>query len=102
MIGLKIALKSDTEVLTKVQIRTFTDDNKFKPPGCSMEGPPGFDSLDRNLRRIQTTPYYRFWLMDVLSVGSCSPTWEMVVSRWEEYGLILRIKTEELVKRQCG
>jgi len=59
MVELKIASKSDGDVLTKVQIRTFTDDNKFKPPGSNMEGPPGFDSLDWNLRKIQNTPYYK-------------------------------------------
>lgn len=45
--------------LTEIQIRTFVDDNKLKPPGCSMEGPPGYDSVDWNIHRIQNTPYYK-------------------------------------------
>lgn len=45
--------------LTEVQRRTFDDDNKLKPPGCSMEGPPGYDSVNWNAGWIEKTPYYK-------------------------------------------
>jgi len=59
MIKIEKALIEDVESLTKIQIRTFSDDNKLKPPGCSLEGPPGYDSLDWNTHWIQNTPYYK-------------------------------------------
>lgn len=59
MVELKDAHKSDVEALTEIQISTFVDDNKLKSPGCSMEGPPGYDSVDRNIHWIQNTPYYK-------------------------------------------
>ena len=69
MIELEKAHKSDVETLTKIQIRTFVDDNKLKPPGCSMEGPPGYDSIDWNIHWIQTHPTTRFCSTDKLSAG---------------------------------
>ena len=45
--------------LTEIQRRTFDDDNKLKPPGCSMEGPPGYDSVKWNAGWIKKTPYYK-------------------------------------------
>lgn len=59
MVKLKRAEKHDVEVLTKTQIRTFVDDNKLKPPGCSMEGPPGYNSVKWNVHWIENTPYYK-------------------------------------------
>ena len=53
MIELKVALKRDIEILTEIQIRTFVDDNKLKPPGCSLEGPPGYNSVKWNSHWIQ-------------------------------------------------
>ena len=58
MVELKKAQKSDVNILTETQIRTFVDDNKLKPPGCSLEGPPGYNSLKWNTHWIQNTPYY--------------------------------------------
>jgi ribosomal protein S18 acetylase RimI-like enzyme len=59
MIELKRACKKDVEILTEIQIRTFVDDNKNKPPGCSQEGPPGYNSLKWNAHWVQHTPYYK-------------------------------------------
>jgi len=59
MVELKKARMNDVETLTEIQIRTYVDDNKLKPPGCSMEGPPGYDSVDWNTHWIQDTPYYK-------------------------------------------
>jgi ribosomal protein S18 acetylase RimI-like enzyme len=59
MIELKKAKASDLETLTEIQIRTFVDDNKHKPPGCSMEGPPGYNSLKWNAHWIWHTDYYK-------------------------------------------
>jgi len=68
MIELKKAQKNDVEVLTEIQIRTFVDDNKNKPPGCSLEGPPGYNSVKWNSHQIQHTPYYKI-LSDRQIVG---------------------------------
>jgi RimJ/RimL family protein N-acetyltransferase len=54
--------------MTEIQIRTFVDDNQLKPPSCSMEGPPGYDSVDWNTHTIQNTPYYKI-LFDGQIVG---------------------------------
>ena len=59
MIELSRAKKSDVETLTEIQIRTFVDDNKRKPPGCSLEGPPGYNSLKWNTHWIDHTYYYK-------------------------------------------
>lgn len=64
MVELRQAQMKDLEVLTEIQIRTFIDDNKLKPPGCSLEGPPGYNSLKWNAYWIQHTPYYK-----ILSAG---------------------------------
>jgi len=59
MIELEKALLCDLETLTEIQIRTFVDDNKHKPPGSSMEGPPGYNSLKWNSYWIIHTHYYK-------------------------------------------
>ena len=59
MVELKKAEKRDVEALTETQIRTFVDDNKLKPPNCSMEGPPGYNSVKWNAHWIENTPYYK-------------------------------------------
>jgi RimJ/RimL family protein N-acetyltransferase len=59
MIEIKIAKKEDVERLTETQVRAFVDDNKFKPPGSSLEGPPGYDSVDWNSHWVENTPYYK-------------------------------------------
>jgi GNAT superfamily N-acetyltransferase len=59
VIEVKRATPDDAITLTEIQARTFQDDNKHKPPGCSMAGPPGYDSVDWNARWIEGTPYYK-------------------------------------------
>lgn len=59
MIDLVKAQKCDVETLTEIQIRTFVDDNKNKPPGSSLEGPPGYNSLKWNSYWIIHTHYYK-------------------------------------------
>ena len=68
MIEIKKATLKDAARLTEIQTRTFDDDNKLKPPGCSMEGPPGYDSVDWNAGWIAKTPYYKI-LFDGQIVG---------------------------------
>lgn len=68
MVKIEKAILEDVEKLTEIQTRTFDDDNKLKPPGCSMEGPPGYDSVDWNARWIAKTPYYKI-LFDGQIVG---------------------------------
>jgi len=64
MVELQRAQLKDLEALTEIQLRTFIDDNKHKPPGCSLEGPPGYNSLKWNAHWIRHTPYYK-----ILSAG---------------------------------
>ena len=59
MVRIESATLGDVEKLTEIQTRTFDDDNKWKPSGCSLEGPPGYDSVDWNAGWIVRTPYYR-------------------------------------------
>ena len=59
MVELKRVLKDDLKAQMETQISAFDDDNKLKPPGCSMEGPPGYDSVAWNIQMIQDTPYYK-------------------------------------------
>jgi hypothetical protein len=46
LIEIERATAEDDEVLTGIQMGTLEDDNGLKPPGCSMEGPPGYDSME--------------------------------------------------------
>jgi len=62
------ATLEDAVRLTETQTRTFQDDNKLKPPGCSMEGPPGYDSVDWNAGWIEKTSYFKI-LFDGQIVG---------------------------------
>jgi len=59
MIELRKAHRDDVEVLTEIQIRTFVADNKHKPHGCSMEGPPGYNSIKWNMHWVEHTLYYK-------------------------------------------
>ena len=59
MIEVERATTKDAERLTQIQTRTFEDDNKRKPLGCSMEGPPGYNSVDWNARWTSRTPYFK-------------------------------------------
>ena len=68
MIKIEKATLDDVVTLTEIQARTFQDDNKLKPSGCSMEGPPGYDSVDWNAERIGKTLYYKI-LLDGQIVG---------------------------------
>jgi ribosomal protein S18 acetylase RimI-like enzyme len=69
MIRIERATTRDAEELTEIQTRTFEDDNKLKPPGCSMEGPPGYDSVDWNAEWIEKTPYYKILVDDLVAGG---------------------------------
>ncbi len=68
MVKIEHATSEDVERLTEIQTRAFDDDNKRKPPGCSMDGPPGYDSVDWNAGWIEQTPYYKI-LFDGQIVG---------------------------------
>jgi len=68
VIEIRQATTKDAAILTEIQIHTFKDDNKLKPPGCSMEGPPGYDSVDWNAEWMTKTPYYKI-LFDGRIVG---------------------------------
>jgi len=68
MVEIEKATLKDVERLTEIQTRTFEDDNKLKPPGCIMGGPPGYDSENWNARWIAKTPYFKI-LLDGQIVG---------------------------------
>ena len=69
MIRIDTATVHDATKLTEIQARTFRDDNKWKPPGCSLEGPPGCDSVAWNTEWIDKTPYYKILLDDQIVGG---------------------------------
>ncbi len=81
MIEIRRAALVDTAELTEIQTRTFQDDNNRKPPGCSMEGPPGYDSVGWNAEQIASTPYYKI-LSDGLIVGGII-VYDMSQGRYE-------------------
>jgi GNAT superfamily N-acetyltransferase len=58
MIRIRKAKQEDAEQLTDIQIRTFRHDNMRKPRGCSLQGPPGHDSVAWNARMIRDVWYY--------------------------------------------
>ena len=64
MVRIERATTEDAERLTEIQTRTFEDDNKRKPPGCCMEGPPGYNSVDWNAEWMEKTPYYKILFKD--------------------------------------
>ena len=68
VVDIRRASADDAPELTEIQTRAFADDNKRKPPGCSTEGPPGFDSVAWNAEWIGKTPYYKV-LLDGRIVG---------------------------------
>lgn len=68
MVEIEKATLKDVERLTEIQTRTFKDDNKLKPPGCNMEGPPGYNSVSWNTEWIEKTPYFKI-LLDGQIVG---------------------------------
>lgn len=69
MIKIEKATIKDAEELTEIQTRTFEDDNKLKPAGCSMDGPPGYDSVDWNAEWIEKTPCYKILVDDQVAGG---------------------------------
>ena len=64
MIEIKKATLKDTAKLTETQMRTFQDDNKLKPPGCNMGGPPGYDSVDWNVRAFRGSSFGTSLILD--------------------------------------
>jgi len=69
MVGIEKATTEDAERLTEIETRTFEDDNKLKPPRCSMERPPGYDSVGWNAEWIEKTPYYKILFNDQIVGG---------------------------------
>jgi RimJ/RimL family protein N-acetyltransferase len=69
LIKIEKATSRDATRLTEIQTRTFDEDSKLKPPGCSMEGPPGYDSVDWNAEWIARTPYYKILFDDQIVGG---------------------------------
>jgi ribosomal protein S18 acetylase RimI-like enzyme len=69
MVRIERATTEDAQELTNIQRRTFEDDNELKPPGCSMEGPPGYNSVGWNAEWIEKTPYYKILFQDRIVGG---------------------------------
>ena len=69
MVGIERAVIEDADILTHIQKRAFDDDNKRKPSGCSMEGPPGYDSVTWNAHWIEKTPYFTILFQDQVVGG---------------------------------
>jgi GNAT superfamily N-acetyltransferase len=52
------ATAADVETLVKVQIAAFHDDARLYP-GVEPGGPPGYDSVEVQLQKIQEDEYYK-------------------------------------------
>jgi len=70
-VSLKRATVEDVETLTAVQTRTFVDDRRLVPPGGTLAGPPGFDSVTWNRRVIENdrAAYYKVLLGEKIIGG---------------------------------
>jgi GNAT superfamily N-acetyltransferase len=51
------ATLADAEALLPIQIRAFHDDSRLYP-GVELGGPPGYDSLETVLKKMQVEEYY--------------------------------------------
>jgi ribosomal protein S18 acetylase RimI-like enzyme len=58
MITFEKATEEDAQALTDVQIRTFDDDSR-RFFGEESGGPPGYDSVDRQIEDIRSGHYYK-------------------------------------------
>lgn len=65
------ANREDAEELTRVSTLAFADDNRFKPPGVCMEGPPGHDSVGAHEKWIENHIYYKALLRSRIIAGCC-------------------------------
>lgn len=70
MLIIERAKEADAEEITDVAIATFREDNKLKPEGASMEGPPGHDSIDSQRSWIKDCYYYKASLNEKI-IGVC-------------------------------
>ncbi|MBE3093069.1 MAG: GNAT family N-acetyltransferase [Chloroflexi bacterium] len=59
MIFIKKAVPEDAEELTTIAIKVFLNDNKLKPVGASLDGPPGHNEVDKQRDWILNTFYYK-------------------------------------------
>lgn len=65
------ARKEDAAELARVSTLAFADDNRFKPPGACMEGPPGHDEVAAHENWIENHIYYKALFNDRLIAGCC-------------------------------
>lgn len=70
MLTIKRALEEDAAEITGLAAVTFRDDNKLKPEGACMEGPPGHDSVETQRKWIQSCYYYKA-VLDGKIIGAC-------------------------------
>lgn len=70
MLIIKRAAEEDAAEITQLAVTTFKDDNKLKPEGACMEGPPGHDSVESQRSWIKSCDYYKALLNDKI-VGAC-------------------------------
>jgi GNAT superfamily N-acetyltransferase len=59
MVTILRAEEGDAVALTAIAKKAFTDDNKLKPKGASLEGPPGHDNVEKQKKWIQKCYYYK-------------------------------------------
>ncbi len=70
MLVIKRAAEADAAEITELAVVTFKDDNKLKPEGACMDGPPGHDSEESQRKWIKSCYYYKA-LMDGKIIGAC-------------------------------
>lgn len=66
-ISIERATEADVEALVQVQVAAFHDDARLYP-GVEIGGPPGYDSVEAQLKKIREDEYYKI-IMDGKIVG---------------------------------
>ncbi len=65
------AEKEDAVELARIATLAFMDDNRYKPPGVCMEGPPGHDDPSAHEKWIENRLYYKALIRDRIVAGCC-------------------------------
>jgi ribosomal protein S18 acetylase RimI-like enzyme len=57
-LSIEPATPADAEIMVKVQIAAFHNDAKLYP-GLPLDGPPGYNSVDTFLKKLEECDYYK-------------------------------------------
>lgn len=65
------AKKEDAAELMNAAIRAFDDDNRYKPSGVCMDGPPGHDMVEAHEKWIESRIYHKALFRNRIIAGCC-------------------------------